>query len=1583
VDIVNLSLASGRYKEKCDSDESAKANVIDQLVARGVTVFAASGNAGSTKTISSPACLEQTIAVGATYDNKNKIANFSNRNALVDILAPGKTIVSSSIGGETLASQGTSMAAPVAVGVAALMIQANPALTPKLIKTILKETGISITDSKTDLEFTYVDAWAAVDKVLADVLSIDMTASANPVFVNTHFNYFITITNDGLKTATDITAQAILQSEFSLISVSGEDWHCEKDETVICTLPSLPVRESSTLTLHVEAPDQAGIFSHSATTWTGQDNDNRVTDSIETRVNMSTPGITDGGFEQSAFNPDVWHGLPTDNVCSPEKCGSLSQAHSGNYHVWMGQGEATHAFHQHTLIPNGITTLHFWLKIIPNASSSSQDFMRLSIDEQEIFTATAAEAARYKDYVQVTVDISAYADGEHHDIGFEYETTNTTDFFIDDVEIVIPAEDILATLLPGSIFQFSDATYTAKEGELATLVVQRLGNSQEAASVTYHTSDNTGIRFTNYLPRSKQLTWNPGDQAEKTFTIGMIDDDYFKGDKTFQVSLSEATEGSSIGSPSIAMVTITDNDSPLSYLMEGGFELSVDYIEVNPIWNEASDNFDSPIYLCRNTFCEIAPYSGNNHVWFGGIDAQEKASVDQYLMIPSSANELTFWLRIPEASGTGNDFLQVSIDNHELFRVTDADKDDYLDYTQVAIDISAYADDELHQLRFDSEVFGSGVTSFFIDEVTLTVPSAGTFQFAEPTYQVNESGEQVTFEVVRTGGYQGQVSVSYEIPEILWWYSGSQLTWEEGDSANKTFTIDIEDDKYFKGNKTFPIKLSNPNGGAKLDENQKTATLIILEDDKPASYIVDGSFELSVSQPSQPDKANPVWHESSQNAGTPLCDPRRCGPNSERHSGEGHIWFGGDIRDITVNQANMLDLEMASVVQTVTIPMQATTLAFWLKIPQHSDLDSDFMQVSIDNQAIWQVAGNESAHYADYTQILLDISASADGEEHNIRFSSESKQAVFFVDDVELITPGAGILQFSAPTYTAAENGNTVTIQVTRTEGSRGKVSVNYEASDNLWTYTTGQLTWEHGETSSKAFVVNILDDDYFKHDRTFKVSLYNPSAGAQVGHFGQSEVTIQENDFPASRIVDSDFELEGIETPWNQSSKELGSLVEKGQTYSGEYLVVLGGTGGEQAAIEQNILMPTLAKTLNFWLKMPAVNATNRDFLQVSIDNQEILRITSAEGDKYDEYTQITLNIEAYADGELHKIRFYAENALSGGTRFWLDQIELEVLSGNTAGDDLSVEANLSGVLPLIHQKELCMSRRSPLDLSKDIWVDGSGLLNAINALPELQGFSIQQNRENGHLELSIADQHFAVIPLELRYTKATPGLILNPDGSVIFNTATGVAITAQPTLQKSCLWKDYLKAQDFGHKDHEFLIEAHHRNGNLRLRQPNGHFLSVRPDLKATQVPSKTPLGLSWRPTCAKTTIPSLVFEADGKKYQQRLYPAIFRPDALQLLEKNSSVSLLAPEIIQFSSSGSESQWKIDAKVAVTEREEKKHPFGHVSSIIIPDADGDEEDDILITMTNESVLEPPTDNSQIFCSSVEDSEITQWQSQ
>ncbi|MGH3681460.1 MAG: S8 family serine peptidase [Natronosporangium sp.] len=154
-------------------------------------------------------------------------------------------------------------------------------------------------------------------------------------------------------------------------------------------------------------------------------------------------------------------------------------------------------------------------------------------------------------------------------------------------------------------------------------------------------------------------------------------------------------------------------------ILDGGFEAGAP----NPFWDEGSTNFGTP--LCTIALCDsgggTGPRGGSWWAWFGGIDAAETGFVRQQVTLDPGVAELRFWLEIPAASGTGQDFLRVSIDDSEVFSVTDADAPDFPSYTEVTVDVSDFADGGTHTLSFDSSVFGGGTTNFFVDDVLLDV----------------------------------------------------------------------------------------------------------------------------------------------------------------------------------------------------------------------------------------------------------------------------------------------------------------------------------------------------------------------------------------------------------------------------------------------------------------------------------------------------------------------------------------------------------------------------------------------------------------------------------------------------------------------------------------------------------------------------------------------------------------------------------------------------------------------------------------------------------------------------------------------
>jgi uncharacterized protein YkwD len=120
------------------------------------------------------------------------------------------------------------------------------------------------------------------------------------------------------------------------------------------------------------------------------------------------------------------------------------------------------------------------------------------------------------------------------------------------VNVLLNVNTSLATTL-----QFSSATYTASEtGGRVTVTVTRTGGSG-TFTVRYATSDGSARAGTDYTATGGTLTFNPGDTS-KTFTITILNDGLADGNETVNLTLSNATGGAKLGSPSTAVLTITD-----------------------------------------------------------------------------------------------------------------------------------------------------------------------------------------------------------------------------------------------------------------------------------------------------------------------------------------------------------------------------------------------------------------------------------------------------------------------------------------------------------------------------------------------------------------------------------------------------------------------------------------------------------------------------------------------------------------------------------------------------------------------------------------------------------------------------------------------------------------------------------------------------------------------------------------------------------------------------------------------------------------------------------------------------------------
>jgi Subtilase family len=158
--IVNMSFAGPK--------DALIERSIAAIAAKGIVMVAAAGNAGPKSPPLYPAANTNVIAVSAT-DAQDRLFAASNRGGYVAISAPGVEIFLPAPDEKYQMTSGTSFSAAYISGLAALMLERNPALKPDEVRAILMKTARDLGPPGRDDQFGAgeANAFAAVSAASA------------------------------------------------------------------------------------------------------------------------------------------------------------------------------------------------------------------------------------------------------------------------------------------------------------------------------------------------------------------------------------------------------------------------------------------------------------------------------------------------------------------------------------------------------------------------------------------------------------------------------------------------------------------------------------------------------------------------------------------------------------------------------------------------------------------------------------------------------------------------------------------------------------------------------------------------------------------------------------------------------------------------------------------------------------------------------------------------------------------------------------------------------------------------------------------------------------------------------------------------------------------------------------------------------------------------------------------------------------------------------------------------------------------------------------------------------------------------
>ncbi len=350
---------------------------------------------------------------------------------------------------------------------------------------------------------------------------------------------------------------------------------------------------------------------------------------------------------------------------------------------------------------------------------------------------------------------------------------------------------------PG-VLQLSSATYGVGEsGGTATITVTRTGGSDGQVTIDYATSDGSATAGVDYGTATGTLTWNDGDGSSKTFSVSILPDTIREGNETVNLALSNPGGYAELGSPSTAVLTITDDDPQPT--------ISVTSVAL-PEGNSGTTPFPFVVTLSNPTTQTVT-------VDYATQDGTAKIADSDY---GATSGTLTF---LPLAT---TQFITVNVDGD-----TSVEPDEtFLVNLSNPANASILVAPGTGTIQNDD----NPTPTFSVNGVTQAEGNSGTTTFTFTVTLSPTSASPTTVDVATADGTATTADGDY--------VAGSQTLSFPAGTATQQFSVTVNGDTKLEPDETFGVGLSNPTGGAAASASPGVGT-ITNDDGAPAIVIGD------------------------------------------------------------------------------------------------------------------------------------------------------------------------------------------------------------------------------------------------------------------------------------------------------------------------------------------------------------------------------------------------------------------------------------------------------------------------------------------------------------------------------------------------------------------------------------------------------------------------------------------------------------------------------------------------------------------------------------------------------------------------